>query len=101
MVDEAVVCPHCGCAVPNSRAASDGISNNSAEDAPSSGFMALGILFPLVGFILYLACKDKTPLKASSAGKGAAIGILISVICGVIGGFILGNTLFDVLYDLL
>lgn len=69
MVDEAVVCPKCGCSVAPKR----------APDEPSIWFTLLGVFFPLVGLILYLVMKDETPLRAKSAGKGALIGVCISV----------------------
>lgn len=73
--DEAVICPKCGCKV-----------NSSADsfDAPSGGFGVLGFFFPLIGFIIWLCIKDKTPLKAKSAGKGALIGLIVEVVLYII-----------------
>ena len=48
-------------------------------DAPSGGYAALGFFFPLIGLILYLIWKDRTPLRAKSAGKGALAGVITSV----------------------
>ena len=83
MVEEAVVCPHCGCAV----------APNAVEDAPSTGFAVLGFFLPIVGLILYLVNKDKAPLRAKSAGKGALIGFCVSVALSVIWGAFIGTLL--------
>jgi len=48
-------------------------------DAPSGGFATLCFFFPVVGLILWLVWKDKTPLKAKSCGKGAIIGVCVEV----------------------
>ncbi len=71
--DEAVVCPNCGCSVSNTPVANE-------NDAPSTGYAVLGFFLPIVGLILYLIFKEKTPLKAKSAGKGALIGVIVSVV---------------------
>ncbi len=47
-------------------------------DAPNTGFAILCFFFPLVGLILWLVWKDKTPLKAKSCGKGALIGVIVN-----------------------
>ena len=88
IVDEAVVCPHCGCAV------APGVA---ADDAPNMGFAVLGFFIPIVGFILYLIWKDKTPLKAKSAGKGALIGFGVGVVFSIIWGAVIGSMLGSML----
>ena len=62
-----------------------------AEDAPSTGFAVLGFFVPLIGLILYLIWKEKTPLKAKSAGKGALIGFCVSLAVSIIYGVVLGS----------
>ncbi len=52
----------------------------NGEDTPSAGYAILGFLIPLVGLILYLSAKDKTPLKARSAGRGALAGVAVSLV---------------------
>ena len=81
IVDEAVVCPSCGCSV----------SQVEANDAPSMGFAVIGFFIPIVGLILYLLFKDKTPLKAKSAGKGALIGFGVGIVFSIIYGAIVGS----------
>ena len=71
IMDEAVVCPGCGCAVANN------ISKNEFNDAPDNGYAILSFFIPIIGLILYLTKKDTMPLKANSAGKGALIGFFV------------------------
>lgn len=89
LLDAAIVCPHCGCAVvPMGR----GVA--AAEpDIPSTGLNILAFLFPLIGLILYLTEKDKTPVKAKAMGKWALIGF-----CVGIGVYILLNVLTVVFF---
>ena len=73
LFDEAVTCPGCGCSCETQVALAE-------EDKKSLGWALLGFLFPMVGFILFLVWKDKTPLKAKSCGKGALASIIFGVI---------------------
>jgi hypothetical protein len=77
MLDDAVLCVKCGCPVESTTIAEE-------TDAPNMGFAVLSFFIPLVGLILYLTWKDKTPLKAKSCGKGALVGVIISVVGGII-----------------
>ena len=91
IMDEAVVCPGCGCAV-------RGNNVIAANDAPSTGFAVLGFFIPLVGLILYLINKDSSPLKAKSAGKGALAGVITSVVFSIIYGVIVGSMIGSMMY---
>lgn len=73
ILDEAVVCPHCGCAVNGSNNAVIG------DDIPSTGLNILSFLIPIVGLILYLTLRDREPKKATAAGKWALIGVGVGV----------------------
>ena len=44
LVDQAVVCPNCGCTVQE--------PINQQEDKPSTGLNVLAFLFPLIGLIM-------------------------------------------------
>ena len=70
IMNEAVVCPNCGCAT----------ENYSQEDAPSTGLNVLSFFFPLIGLILYCVYAGKAPKKAKGIGKWALIGFLLGVI---------------------
>ena len=100
MIDEAVVCVNCGCSIAPVRAI--GASAGDPTDKPSTGWAVLGFFFPLIGLILYLAEKDKTPLKAKSAGKGALIGVIASVVVSILVfvfvGIILPILMFQTYY---
>ena len=74
IVDEAVVCIHCGCATTN-----NALSKVKSDDAPSGGYTALGFFFPLIGLILYLVWNGDYPQRAKSVGKGALIGFITCV----------------------
>ena len=82
--DEAVVCPHCGCAT--------GKVTREA-DASSAGWAILGFFIPLIGLILYLIWKPEYPLRAKSAGKGALIGVIVSVVVYILYFVALGSLL--------
>lgn len=62
LVDEAVVCPNCGCAVQ--------APVSQQEDKPSTGLNILAFLFPLVGLILYLCFQKTTPVRAKAIANG-------------------------------
>ena len=75
LMDEAVVCPSCGCAQGN-------MSN--VQDSSSFGYALLGFCIPIVGLILYLIWRDNTPLRAKSAGKGALVSVILGVVFYII-----------------
>ena len=81
LVDEAVVCPNCGCAVQ--------APVSQQEDKPSTGLNILAFLFPLVGLILYLCFQNTTPVRAKAIGKWALIGFIVgvafSILCVILG----------------
>ena len=81
LVDEAVVCIHCGCAVAGATLTATPVVEN---DAPNTGFAVLGFFFPLIGLILYLLHMNTAPLKAKSAGKGALAGVITSVAVSIV-----------------
>lgn len=72
IIEEAVLCPHCGCPTENYKAVQE-------QDAPSTGLNVLSFLIPLAGLIIYLMDKDRMPQRARAAGKWALIGVGVSV----------------------
>lgn len=56
----------------------------ATQDAPNIAYAIIGFFVPIVGLILYLVEKDKTPLAAKSALKGMLIGIAVSVVLFVL-----------------
>jgi len=89
ILDEAVVCIHCGCAVQNRSVVTPVVE----ADAPSGGMAALGFFVPLAGLIIWLVNKDTKPLMAKSAGKGALIGAIVSVALSIVYALIMGSLL--------
>lgn len=81
LVDQAVVCPNCGCTVQE--------PINQQEDKPSTDLNILAFLFPLVGLILYLCFQKTTPVRAKAIGKwaldGFAVGAALSILVGILG----------------
>lgn len=81
LVDQAVVCPNCGCTVQE--------PINQQEDKPSTGLNVLAFLFPLVGLILFLCFQKTTPVRAKAIGKwaldGFAVGAALSILVGILG----------------
>ena len=82
LMDEAVICPGCGCSLGN--------QVQVEADSSSFGWAFLGFCIPIVGLILYLVWKEKTPLKAKSAGKGALVSVIVSIVFYIIYAVILG-----------
>ena len=73
IVDEAVVCPHCGCAVASNKRV-------DPNDADSLGLIWLGLFVPLAGLIIFLVNMETAPRKARSAGVGALVGVVICIV---------------------
>ena len=83
IMDEAVICPSCGCSSTNNSVQKNG-------DNGGFGWGLLGFCIPLVGLILYLVWKGEKPLNAKAAGKGALISVIISVVFYIIYAIIIG-----------
>ncbi len=72
VLDEAVICPACGCSVQ--------VNNNATEvdDSVSAGLVVLAVLIPLFG-IIYWPVKAKTrPKCAKACGIAAIISWVVS-----------------------
>ena len=82
-IEESTFCHKCGASVSNTYVANTA-QYVSTQDEKSFGFAVLGFFIPLVGLILYCVWKENTPLRASSAGKGAIVGAIVSVILGIV-----------------
>lgn len=72
ILDEAVMCVHCGCPT-------KALAKNKEGDSSDIGFGILGFFVPLVGLILYLIWYKEYPLRAKAAGKGALISTIVYV----------------------
>lgn len=63
-------------------------NSSNPNDQPSAGLNILSFLIPLVGLIIYLTERDRSPRKATSAGKAALWGVGITVILSMISFFV-------------
>ena len=72
--DRASVCVHCGIAT----------GGSAEKDSASAGWWWLGFLIPLAGLLVWLFCKDSTPIRAKKAGKGALTSVIVSIVCSVV-----------------
>ena len=77
LMDEAVVCTNCGCAV---NGANNMANATAGEDVPNGGLNVLSFFVPIVGLILYCTMHSKTPRKANQIGLFALIGFLINFV---------------------
>ena len=66
ILDEAIVCPNCGCAVVN-------IQNTYSDDKVSVGLCILSVLLPIFGIIYWPVKHKDTPKKAQACGIAAII----------------------------
>lgn len=66
----------------------NGENISNPNDQPSVGLNILSFLIPLVGLIIYLTERDRSPRKATSAGKAALWGVGVTVILSVISFFV-------------
>ena len=104
IMEEAVICPHCGCAVTQPQPQMAPTPAPAAPaDSPNAGYAVLGFFFPLVGLIMYLVMHEDKPLAAKSAGKGALIGTIVgavSVILYIVIFFVILGGFFGALSQL-
>lgn len=73
ILDEAVVCPHCGCQV-----------ETAANDKPNSGLNIIAFLLPVIGAIMYFVYHEKEPRKAAAIGKWSLYGLGFGVVCYIL-----------------
>lgn len=86
VLDEAVICPKCGCSLSASGDASK--QNNiigNVEDKANGGLIALSILIPIAGIILWPLKHKETPKAAMTYGicgiaSWVVFGAIISII---------------------
>jgi len=80
IMDEAVVCPGCGCPTDNTVWRN---MANRGEDKANVGLIVLSILIPIVGVILWPVNHKETPKAAMTYG-----------LCGIISWVVFGVLLF-------
>jgi len=72
VLDEAMVCPNCGCAVVD-----PGVQKENPDDQVNIGLCILSALIPLIGMIYWLVHHKETPKKAQIYGITAVIAAVI------------------------
>lgn len=80
VMEEAVICPKCGCSLTNTiNGLQQNNTNNNVEDKANGGLIALSILIPIVGVILWPVKHKETPKAAMTYG-----------LCGIISWVVFG-----------
>lgn len=77
IMDEAVICPNCGCEVKNSTVST---SQNTVDDQVSIGLCVLAVLIPLFGVIYWPLKHQVTPKKAQACGIAGIVSWVVSFI---------------------
>lgn len=72
--DEAVVCPHCGCAV----------TDAPVKDQINIGFCVLAALIPLFGVIYWPVKHKETPKAARAVGITAIVAWVVYIVINVL-----------------
>ncbi len=67
-------CPQCAVTRPGP------IVREAAADKPSGGIAVLAFLFPVVGFALWYAWRQASPLRARSSRRAAITGVIVGAI---------------------
>ncbi len=76
--DGAPACPQCAATRPGP------IVREAAADKPGGGLPVLAFLFPVVGFALWYAWRQPTPLRARSVRRAAVAGAIVGAIAYVV-----------------
>ena len=99
LVDEAVICPGCGCAVGEVPGVANPTTN--ASDEVSIGLCVVSALIPLFGIIYWAAQAKTTPKKAKACGITALVSWGVGLIFSMISSIMFGSMYFDFLSDLM
>lgn len=83
IMDEAVVCIHCGCAVDNEQVK----KLNEPEDSVNVGIIVGTVLIPLIGIIMGIVnlCKKKTKSGGIYLGVGIGCWVLNIIVLAALG----------------
>lgn len=89
ILDEAVVCPHCGCSVTP--------VEQPQEDVVSVGFCVLSAFIPLFGLIYWAVMHSKTPKRAKACGITALVVWGVGIVLSWIFSFSILGAVFSAL----
>ena len=97
LMDEAVVCTHCGCATE----AWNAKKGKEYTDEINVGFCVLAAFIPLFGIIYWIVKYQDTPRRAKAYGITAIVSIVASIVSYTIGNIILFPLLRELFNSLL
>jgi len=97
LMDEAVVCPHCGCATEAWKAKEE----KEYDDEISVGLCVLSAFIPLFGIIYWIVKYQTTPRRAKACGITAIVSFVISIIFNVISSIMLASFFSELFSELL
>jgi hypothetical protein len=84
VLDEAVVCVHCGCSLKSSS-----VSDINNEPL-SGGVQVLSFCFPLIGGILYFVHQNSAPQKSKDACSAALWGVGVGIVLNILAAIGVG-----------
>ena len=94
ILEEAVVCPNCGCAVSNNVASANHVI---AADEVSVGLVVLSVVIPLFGVIYWAVKHKETPKKAKACGIAGLISWGVSILFSAIFSAATFGSIFSML----
>lgn len=95
IMDEAVICPNCGCAVASNKA-----GKPVEADEVSVGLCILAVFIPLFGLIYWALKHSETPRRAKAVGIAALVSWIVEIVLGIVVSIALPGMLFSVLGSL-
>ena len=95
IMDEAVICPSCGCSTQRAAVTSQGMIPSSARTAQILGIVAIVLLYPLGIPAIILANKSKAETNGVLCGPAKA-----GLICGIValGFWAIGVLIFSLAF---
>lgn len=90
IMDDAVICMNCGCAVENQPLA------QNAVDEVSVGLCVLAFFVPLFGIIYWPVKHKETPKKAKACGVTAIVSWAISIVFWIIYAVAFGSMIASI-----
>ena len=84
LLDEAVICPNCGCSAVNPAQATQPVEQYRGDDTVSVGLCVLAALIPLFGIIYWPLKHKETPNKAKACGITGIIAWAVSFLVSVV-----------------
>ena len=91
IMDEAVICPGCGCAVSDSPVA----AKPAVADEVNIGLCVLSFFIPLFGVIYWPLKHKETPVKAKACGIVGLVSWGLNIIFSIIYAVIMGGVMSE------